>query len=277
MANYFDMGNVSTSASDAYETLRARLTAGEFRAGMRLTELQIAHELQLSRTPVREALRRLVNDGLLRFVPNVGTFVPSWSEQEIRDLFDLRVILESRIARLAAQRITRSEIEHLVSLQDRIEARGARTDSANLKRINPLNREFHRLISAASRNTRMSEMLSNAIEIPLVQQTFARYTPEQLARSFRHHREVIDAFIAGDPEWAHDVMSCHVRAARAAMLDSSSGNSHPASGNGPSPGLDARASDALAAQGVVDRDAVVQGAMQPSRKAAHARPRRHRR
>lgn len=277
MANYPAMGSVSTSASDAYEALRARLTAGEFRAGMRLTELQIAHELQLSRTPVREALRRLVNDGLLRFVPNVGTFVPSWSEQEIRDLFDLRVMLESRIARLAAKRITAAEIDQLISLQERIETRGARTDAANLKRINPLNREFHRLISAASRNTRMSEMLSNAIEIPLVQQTFARYTPEQLARSFRHHREVIDAFIAGDPDWAHDVMSCHVRAARAAMLTSAGGNGPSSGANGSLVSLDVRASDALAPPVALERAAMVPGSVQPSRKAAHARPRRHRR
>jgi tripartite-type tricarboxylate transporter receptor subunit TctC len=61
-------------------------------------------------------------------------------------------------------------------------------------------------------------MLTNAIEAPVVQQTFRRYSEEQLQRSFHHHREMIDAFRAGDASWARDAMSCHVRAARFAML-----------------------------------------------------------
>jgi DNA-binding GntR family transcriptional regulator len=211
-------GASSTSASDAYEILRGRLVRGDFRAGVRLTEEQLALELHVSRTPIREALRRLVSDGLLRFVPNVGTFVASWTDDDIRDLFDLRVLLESNIASLAAQRIAPADIDRLVTIQDEIERQGPDIASENLQRINGLNREFHRVISAASGSSRMSEMLSNAIEIPIVQQTFARYTPEQLSRSFGHHREVIDAFVAGDSEWARDVMSCHVRAARAARL-----------------------------------------------------------
>lgn len=211
-------GTGSTSAGDAYEILRARLARGEFRAGMRLTEEQLAAELHVSRTPVREALRRLVSDGLVRFVPNVGTFVASWSDEDIRDLFDLRVLLESSIAGLAAQRITEPDIDALRRIQDQIEAQGADIGADNLARIAGLNREFHRVVSAASGNARMTEMLANAIEIPIVQQTFARYTPAQLTRSFGHHREVIDAFVARDAEWARDVMSCHVRAARSARL-----------------------------------------------------------
>jgi len=211
-------GSSSTSAGDAYEALKARLVRGDFRAGVRLTEEQLAAELRVSRTPVREALRRLVSDGLLRFVPNVGTFVASWSDEDIRDLFELRVLLESSIAGLAARRIGAPDIDALRRIQDQIEAHGPDISSDNLARIGGLNREFHRVVSAASGNSRMSEMLANAIEIPIVQQTFARYTPAQLARSFGHHREVIDAFAARDAEWARDVMSCHVRAARSARL-----------------------------------------------------------
>lgn len=207
-----------SAADQAYAYLRERLIAGDYESGTRLTEWMIAGELGTSRTPVREALRRLVGDGFLKFRPNYGTFVETWSAKEIGELFDLRSLLESEIAGTAASRISAKQIERLLNLQDQIEERGPDLSRDNLARIATLNRDFHQVIAQASDSERLVSMLTNAIEAPVVQQTFRHYSPAQLQRSFHHHRELIDAFLVGDSAWAHAAMSCHVRAGRFAML-----------------------------------------------------------
>jgi DNA-binding FadR family transcriptional regulator len=76
------------------------------------------------------------------------------------------------------------------------------------------------LLAHASHNERLVAMLASAMEMPIVQQTFRRYRPQQLQRSFGHHRELIDALAAHDAPWARSVMSCHIHSAKHAMLES---------------------------------------------------------
>ncbi|MES2537814.1 MAG: GntR family transcriptional regulator [Pseudomonadota bacterium] len=203
----------------AYQYIKDRVISGAFSPGMRLTEEQLASELGTSRTPVREAMKTLVSDGALLFKPNYGTFVGSWTADEIAHAFDLRVILESEITLLATERIADHDIRNLIAIQDELESRGCDFSDRNLDRISLLNRKFHQVIAEASEQKRMIAMLSNAIEMPISQQTFRRYTESQLRRSFAHHRELIEAFIVRDKAWAKDIMRCHIRAAKHARLD----------------------------------------------------------
>lgn len=206
------------ASEQIYFSLKERLTAGEFKPGMRLTEEQLAGELGSSRTPVREALRRLVADGLLEFRRNYGTFVSALTTSDIGQLFDIRMTLESEVAAAAAASFSPVGISELTVIQDDIESAGADISISNLERINPLNRRFHKIISDEANNTRLANMLNNAIELPVVRQTLRRYTGEQLQRSFIHHRELIDAFSMHDSAWARNVMCCHVRSAKFALL-----------------------------------------------------------
>src|SRR5690606_27528129 len=122
-----------------------------------------------------------------------------------QQIFELRVLIEAEVAGQAAAAITQEEIAELARVQDEIEARGADTSLDNTTRIGRLNREFHRVLAEASRNERLVSTLASAIEMPIVQQTFRRYTPQQLARSFSHHRELVDALAAHDAAWARCV------------------------------------------------------------------------
>ncbi len=210
----------NTNADQAYAYIKERLLRDEFSPGMRLAEEQLAREIGASRTPVREALRRLVAEGLLVSRPNAGTFVGTFTEEEMRQLFDLRVLLESEVAAAAADHMTAAQLGELYVLQGEIESRGLDLDAGNLWRIADLNRRFHGVIAAGSGNPRLIAMLSNAIEQPIVQRTFRRYTQAQLQRSFYQHRELIDALRVRDRAWAGEVMRCHVRAAKHAMLES---------------------------------------------------------
>lgn len=209
---------METVASRIYNAVKEQIIEGRYVPGARITEQQVAAEFKTSRTPVREAMRLLVADGFAIFKPNSGTVVRGWSREQVREVFDLRVLIESEIAAAAAEQITDDELEKLTRLQDEIEANGTRTRLDNTSRIGRLNREFHRVIAQASRNERLTAMLASAIEVPIVQQTFRRYTPQQLQRSFGHHRELIDAFAARDAAWARSVMSCHIHSAKQALL-----------------------------------------------------------
>jgi DNA-binding GntR family transcriptional regulator len=212
---------MQTVAARIYSAVKEHIIAGRYAPGERLTEQQIAAQFQSSRTPVREAMRQLVANGFVVFKPNSGTHVRQWSAEQIREIFDLRVLIESEIAGHAATRISADDIGVLLQLQDEIEAGPTDTGEENTARISRLNRQFHRVIAQASQNERLIAMLSNAIEAPIVQQTFKRYTPRQLSRSFSHHRELIDALIARDQAWARCVMASHIHSAKNSMLESS--------------------------------------------------------
>jgi DNA-binding GntR family transcriptional regulator len=213
------MGSAESSAAQALAYIKQRLISGEFAAGARLTEEGLARDLGLSRTPVREAIRRLVADGFLRFKPNSGAFVAEWTDQDLRQIFDLRTLLESQIAAAAARSITPEELRALEAVQRDLDAVAADRSASGLERRSVLNRRFHSLIAAASRETRLASALASAIEMPVVQQTFRRYSPQQAKRSLVHHHELLDALRARDPQWASAVMTSHIRAAMNALLN----------------------------------------------------------
>lgn len=209
---------METVAARIYSAIKEQIIDGRHLPGARITEQRIAAEFNTSRTPVREAMRQLVADGFARFKPNSGTVVREWTSEQLVQLFEVRVFIESEIAGHAATRITAQELAELGRLQDAIEARGADISAENTARIAPLNRDFHRILAEASHNERLVAMLASAIEMPIVQQTFRRYTPRQLARSFGYHRELIDALTARDSAWAKAAMSCHIHSAKQVLL-----------------------------------------------------------
>ena len=209
---------MESSAAQALAYIRERLVSGEFAAGTRLIEESLARDLGISRTPVREAIRTLVADGFLQFRPNAGAFVAEWSDEEIRQIFDLRTILESQIAEAAALSMAPAQLAELEAIQEKLDRLGAAKTARAIEQRNALNRRFHAVIAEASRKTRLAAALNSAISMPIVQQTFRRYTARQAQRSLAHHHELLDALRARDPQWARAVMTAHIRAALGAVL-----------------------------------------------------------
>jgi len=209
---------METVASRIYGAIKEQIIDGHYAPGARMTEQNIAAEFNSSRTPVREAMRQLVADGFALFKPNSGTVVREWTSEQMRQIFDLRALIESEIAGHAAQRMSNTDLAALVQLQDAIEAQGVDLGAVNTTRIGRLNRDFHNLIASASQNERLVSMLAAAIEVPIVQQTFRRYSSAQLARSFGHHRELIEAFRAHDDAWAKCVMGSHIHSAKQTLI-----------------------------------------------------------
>lgn len=212
---------METVAARIYAEVRERIIDGRLPPGSRVTEQQVAGEFDTSRTPVREAMRLLAADGFVLFKPNSGTVVREWTAGQIHDIFQLRLLVEGEIAGQVAAHIAASAIDELEAVQDEIEARGPDTRAANAARVGTLNRRFHRIVADACRNEQLTGVLASAIAMPVVQQTFRRYSPRELSRSFAHHRELIDALRAGDGDWARSVMRCHIHAARQTLLGGS--------------------------------------------------------
>jgi len=205
------------AAQQAYNTLRAEIIEGVHPPGARVTEQEVAISAGVSRTPVREALRRLEAEGLLRFVPHQGAFVTSWSDQDAEDIFELRAMLESYTARLAANKATAEDVGHLRQLAENQCREAADRSPGYLERIADLNSRFHRRLEKTAASTRLQATLATLSSAPLVLQTFRDYDGDDLNRSAHHHLEIVDAIEAHDGDWAASVMHSHIMAARRAF------------------------------------------------------------
>ncbi|MES9543653.1 FCD domain-containing protein [Actinomadura sp. NPDC000600] len=201
-----------------YTRLRADILDGVHPPGARLGEAELAEATGSSRTPVREALRRLEVEGLVEVLPHRGARVPDWTPEDLEEIYDLRMLLEGAAARRAATRVTASDadrMDELCRLMDEAVEPGAGQD---LDRVAELNAEFHDVIRAAAASGRLVSMLNAVVQLPLVMRTFHRYSPADLARSSAHHRELAAALRAHDGTWAESVMRAHVLAAKAVLL-----------------------------------------------------------
>lgn len=202
-------------AHQAYEQLRERILTGALLDGERVGEEEFAEEFGISRTPVREALRRLASEGLVELLPNRGARVPRWDEADVEDIFELRALLESHAARRAARKIDRAGLDVLRSLCDEMEqVHRDLGDVQDLTRLASINRAWHSGVVEAAQSPRLSALVSSLVHVPIIMQTYKNYSAEALNRSLRHHREVVAALSVQDGEWAHSVMRAHILAAR---------------------------------------------------------------
>jgi DNA-binding GntR family transcriptional regulator len=201
----------------AYTAVRERIVRGAYPPSARITEQEISDAAGVSRTPAREALRRLQAEGFVRVVPNQGAIVTEWTEGDIEDIFELRAMLESYGAARAAQRITEAGVAELKRLAMEQHRESVRRSRGYLHRIGAINSEFHRALHRFAASPRLTTALNSLIEAPLMLQTFSSYRPEDLMRSASHHLEIVNALEARDGPWAAAVMRSHILAARVAL------------------------------------------------------------
>jgi len=198
--------------------LRELILAGSLPAGAKLGEAELATRLDVSRTPVREALSRLAAEGLVDIVPNRGARVVRWSDEDLEQIFELRLRLEPYAVGLAVPRLTDSDLKDLDDLAQRMEGLGKPGCGRDLDGIVHLNRQFHRTLINRAGNPALAASLLAVTHASVVNQNFHHYTPAALARSLAHHVEIVAAARAGNADWANCVMRSHLYNARATML-----------------------------------------------------------
>lgn len=202
-----------TSATErAYEALKAAIMSDEFKAGDRVKEELIAEQIGVSRTPIRHALQKLAAQGYVEMLHNQGAKVTGWDELELAEITDLRALLESFGAGIAARKIDAESLGRLRALADGMEAAAARAAPSDFEAITDLNSQFHMEIIRASGNRRLADVIGNLAHPLLVQRRFSGFSSARLQRSMGHHRELIDALANGDSEWASSIMRSHILA-----------------------------------------------------------------
>ena len=207
------VGKQLPAKEQAYQAIRARIMSGDLSDGARLTEQALASEMGFSRTPVREAINRLVHEGFVERGEGYSTRVAQFPEDELDQIFEIRRRLECYAAERAARFATEAQITELDALTTEMEGLSPPRTEGDYARISAINADFHRILSEAARSPRLMAVLSMAVDVGVVSRTYRSYADDDLVRSARHHREMVDALRARSPDWASSVMSSHVLAA----------------------------------------------------------------
>lgn len=213
---------MSRASDKAYETIRAMVLSGELAAGAQLGEEALAARCGVSRTPVREALRRLEAEMLVRRSESQRSFVADWSLDDVLEAFELRSILEARAARRAAERMTDADLRALAAINRRLGS-AVRADPPDVQGFLDANRAFHSRITEVSQSPRLAALLGSLIEQPVIWRTAHQYGREALRRSYEEHEELLAAFARRDGNWAGAVMAAHIRRAYHAYADAHRG------------------------------------------------------
>jgi DNA-binding GntR family transcriptional regulator len=204
---------MAVASDKAYELLKQRVIAGTYAPGAQLKEEHIARELEISRTPIRAALKRLVDDGLATADAGRGVRVSEWNEFDIQETYELRGLLEAHAAELAARRGGPALPDLLDRLNDDMERAITKGGAAMAGRLQEINARFHRAILEASGSPRLRSMLAGVIDMPIVIRSYFISTREDLLQSLHHHRDLAGAVRMGDAELARQVMQLHLRIA----------------------------------------------------------------
>lgn len=206
------------AADRAVEILRGLIVSGKYVPGDHLGEVEIATSLGMSRTPVREALRRLTSEGLVEVTSRKGARVTAWSRHELEHVFALRAQLEGFGAAEAAKLASDADIEHLEGVAREIEWHASVSPEQYLGHVYELNTEFHTALLAIAGSSALSNALAGLVHAPVLVRTLHAFDEPAMRRSVNHHLEIVAALRAHDPAWAKSVMHSHLLSARASLI-----------------------------------------------------------
>lgn len=201
--------SVQTAAGFVYDQLRRKIFEKTLVSGQRLPEVAIAKELQVSRTPVREALRRLENEGLVQIIPGWGACLASPTRQEIIDTYEVREELEVMAIRKAAKQITPLQI---CRLQEQIDAEHETFVKRNLESYLTVNDNFHIIIAESSGNNTLVGYIKNILSRTFVQMIFFEsFFDFNTNPSLEEHIIILDALKRHDEEECIHLIREHLR------------------------------------------------------------------
>lgn len=209
----------SLASERAYRHLRDGVYVGRYKPGQVITEDEVARVTGVSRTPVREAIRRASADGMLELEEFRRARVAILSDDDTRDLFEIRAVLEALAAERAASRISLEDLAQLEALTDELERATREAGPTLLQQFADFNNAFHAAILRAAGSRQLRRVLEHIIETPLIlHKRFDGTLIGNLERTLRHHRAIISALKARDGRWAHAEMMAHLMSARSSLL-----------------------------------------------------------
>lgn len=206
------------SLADAiYVALRDAICDGTLRPGLRLRELVLAEQFDVSTTPIREAIQRLDHEGLVKMAPRRGAAVTRMEWSQVRDLLEVRELLESAAVRKAAAHAPAELVAHAEQILRDAEAV---IDDPGQQAFSRLDVEFHITLNRMSGNDTIRHFDELAQrQIQRARLSFDRRLPQRPKISHRQHVDILDAIKAGDPEGAEQALHRHVQSTGAALMN----------------------------------------------------------
>ncbi|HBQ87432.1 MAG TPA: GntR family transcriptional regulator [Syntrophomonas sp.] len=199
------------------EAIREAIITGTLKPRERLMEIQLAEELGVSRTPIREALRKLELEGFIVMVPRKGAYVADLTFKDIADVFEIRAALEGLAAGLAAERITDDELENMERL---LVEKAEAIAEKDIEKLVAADTKFHDALYRASRNQRLSNIISNLREQIQRFRTTSLSYPGRSRRSLEEHRSIVEAIQSRDVQSARQAAQEHIENAENSMIES---------------------------------------------------------
>jgi DNA-binding GntR family transcriptional regulator len=195
-----------------YRRLRDAIQQGEFKSGHRVMEIEVAEWLHVSRTPVRDAIRRLESEGMLEHERRIGLVVARLDRQAVMELYVMRETLEGTAARLCARHASDMEIQDLVDLIER-----ERQIQGNLEALPGHNKRFHQAIHRGAHNRYLEKSLAAINDLGLLGSPLMSLSHRAQA-AVAEHAQIVEAVQRHDPDAAEEAARKHVRAAQRERL-----------------------------------------------------------
>ena len=204
-----------SAPASAYDAIRARILNGEIRPGDRLREVELAGDLGLSRTPVREAIRRLEQEGIVEHAPHKGAVVRLLDQGSVTELYLIREVLEGTAARLAAQHASAAEIDALGEVLATQPDEDRDTDAAEASRRNAI---FHGAIGQAAHNRFLLSAMDGIVNGLLLLGPSTLGLSGRITAAREEHGAILAAIADRDAARAEEAARAHIRAAHRARL-----------------------------------------------------------
>ncbi|SFB29156.1 transcriptional regulator, GntR family [Lentibacillus halodurans] len=205
---------------DAYTYIKKAILQGEFPPKMRLTEEYLANELQMSRTPIREALKHLESEGLTVSMKR-GVRVRHYTKEDIQQIYDLRTLLEGYAASQASIYRTNQDLQEMKAANDNYEQTindYFKNGESTIEDVLELNHRFHDCVIKASQNQHVYAHISKVVVLPLIFRSFYWFNEDQLRYSLEAHHTILKAIQEQDMERARVAMYEHIYHGRDQVL-----------------------------------------------------------
>lgn len=199
------------------EAIREAIKNGTLQPRERLMEIQLADDLGVSRTPVREALRKLEQEGFIVMVPRKGAYVSDLSMKDVADVFEIRAALDGLAGGLAAERITEEELDLMERM---LVEKGEAINQNDIDKLVEADTRFHEAMYMASRNERLSNIISNLREQIQRFRLTSLSVPGRREDSLKEHRQILEAIQARDIQLARQLAQEHIENAETVLIDS---------------------------------------------------------
>lgn len=198
-----------------FNLLQNRILNGIYSDGERLCELKLTKELSISRTPVREAIFQLEQEGLVKIIPNKGAVVTGITPEDIKDIYSIRTHVEGLAAKLCTERITAPGIEHLEEIIDLMEFY---TNKKDYEKLLSIDTQFHSMIFNSSKSRPLIQILGMLHRYVIRARKASFEKPGRAEKALKEHMEIYRAILDKKPELAEKLAVEHVKKAEQNLL-----------------------------------------------------------